>query len=100
MPVMTNIQRQPNVGMIRRPPNAEKNKAELVIADSAEPHRPRCSGGTNSESVTYPTTISAPSPTPMTNRAAMSQSIDGAAAPASEAKPKISRLSWYEERRP
>src|SRR6478672_11440379 len=40
-PVMTNIQRQPNCGMIRRPANAETNSAELVMADSAEPQRPR-----------------------------------------------------------
>ncbi len=51
-PVITNIHRQPNEGMIRKPPKAEKNRAEVVIAASAEPHRPRWRAGANSVTIT------------------------------------------------
>ena len=54
---------------------------------------PRAPGGTNSVIVEYPTTFSAPSPTPMMKRNRVSTVIEGAKAEAMAASPKMARLA-------
>src|SRR5580698_5253070 len=51
-PTITNIQRQPYVGITARPTTADTNREELVQTARPAPHRPRLAGGMNSESVT------------------------------------------------
>ena len=65
IPPITNITRQPNLGMITVPMSPLIGKLETTMADSAPSHLPRARGGTNSVKVEKPTTISAPSPNPM-----------------------------------
>src|SRR5260370_845534 len=48
MPTITNIQRQPQFGITKRPVTAAMNKAEFVIVASPAHQRPRRRGGTNS----------------------------------------------------
>src|SRR6266513_4649803 len=54
---------------------------------------PRAPGGTNSVIVEYPTTFSAPSPTPMMKRNRVRTVIEGEKAEAMAASPKIARLA-------
>ena len=48
MPAMTNIQRQPKLGMISQPARVEANRPKLVTKLSRAAHRPRFAGGVNS----------------------------------------------------
>ena len=57
--------RQPNRGMMSVPSSAAAGKPVTTKTVMKPSHLPRDCGGTNSVSVEYPTTFSAPSPNPM-----------------------------------
>lgn len=92
-PPSKNIMRQPNFGMIRVPSSAVTGRPATTKTEMSPSHFPRACGGTNSVIVAYPTTFSAPSPAPITNRSKISAVIEGAKAAAMEARPKIARFA-------
>src|SRR5580658_1756399 len=92
-PAMANIQCQPMVGMTKVPTSEAIGSAVTTKTTIPPSHLPRTAGGTNSVSVAYPTTISAPRPTPVTKRIAISACIVGAKAAAIDARPNSARLN-------
>ncbi len=88
-----NIMRQPNLGIIRVPSSAVTGKPATTKTEMIPSHFPRACGGTNSVIVAYPTTFSAPSPTPITNLSKISTLIEGENVAAIEASPKIARFA-------
>src|SRR5579864_5505408 len=99
-PPSINMARQPNLGMTSVPTSPAAGKPVTTKTDMPPSHLPRACGGMNSVSVEYPTTFSAPSPTPIINRSKISTPIEGANAAATDASPKIARLAWYVKRLP
>src|SRR6202158_3327205 len=96
-PPSANMARQPKCGMMSVPRSAAAGKPDTTITFMPPSHLPRACGGTNSVMVEYPTTFSAPSPTPMTKRSRVSTAIEGAKAEAMDARPKMARLALLVE---
>ena len=91
-PAMMNITCQPATGISVDPRIFDSRVDSGLHKASAAIIRPRRRAGMNSISVAAATTTSAPNPTLMRKRSAISQFMFGAAAAASENRPKISRL--------
>src|SRR6476659_1273054 len=96
----SNMTRHPKVGTNSQARNAETANPAVTTVHIMPDQRPRIRAGKNSAIMEYPTTTSAPSPRPMRNRSRMSVVMSGATTEASEAAPKMMRLSWYVIRRP
>ena len=79
-PPSANMARQPKCGMMSVPRSAATGKPLTTMTFMPPSHLPRVCGGTNSVIVEYPTTFSAPRPTPVTKRSRVSTAIEGAKA--------------------
>src|SRR5580700_5515187 len=79
-PPIRNMARQPNLGITSVPTSPAAGNPVTTNTDMPPNHLPRACGGMNSVSVEYPTTFSAPSPTPMINRSKISTPMEGAKA--------------------
>src|SRR5438046_1846709 len=92
-PPSANIGRHPKGGMISGPRSAATGKPDTTMTFMPPSQLPRAPEGTNSVIVEDPTTFSASSPHPMTNRNRVSTVIEGEKAEAMAASPKIARLA-------
>ena len=72
---------------------SETGKPAVTRVQIIPDHRPLTLAGKNSVMMEYPTTFSAPRPSPITKRSAMRDSMFGANAEASDARPNRVRLT-------
>src|SRR5580704_14631835 len=91
-PPSMNIARQPNVGIMSLPSSAATGNPVTTKTVMKPSHLPRDCGGTNSVSVEYPTTFSAPSPNPMMHWIKIKTCMEGAKAATMDANPKMARF--------
>ncbi len=83
----------PNAGTSSHASSAETGRPAVTRVQIIPDHRPLTLAGKNSVMMEYPTTFSAPRPSPITKRSAMSVSMFGANAEASDARPNSVRLT-------
>jgi hypothetical protein len=85
--------RQPNCGTTTEATSSATGSPVTTHTAVKPSHLPRLRAGTNSVIVEYPTTFSAPRPTPITKRQAIRKAMFGANAAARDAMPKRTKLN-------